>query len=269
MRIISFGEDERMEQSLSGRIRRINLFYLVLSVMFLLSMIWAALAVKYFLVYLNLSFLLLSAALFFLVPAAKKPNTSAMLLLVMIAILLMLGYIFNEGLSQPVLLAFYLLFPLVAIGLNGQHGYKIAAVLAVATVVLNFVPLTDTSIQLGKWDLSVFLTTYVLLTIVSLFVERSNRILVTNLKDSRNQYESQVIQNEEFITRLSHKLRTSLSNITLINNLVHDSRLSSEQKELIETLKASTNSLSWMSIISWRSLHPVSLPTGRASFPST
>ena len=45
------------------------------------------------------------------------------------------------------------------------------------------------------------------------------------------------------MSKLSHKLRTSLSNITLINNLVHDSRLTSEQMELMETLQASTNSL--------------------------
>ena len=61
--------------------------------------------------------------------------------------------------------------------------------------------------------------------------------------DSRSKVQSEIIQKDEFISRLSHKLRTSLSNITLINNLVHDISLTSEQKELMETLKASTNNL--------------------------
>ena len=52
-----------------------------------------------------------------------------------------------------------------------------------------------------------------------------------------------IVQKDEFISKLSHKLRTSLSNITLINNLVHDISLTSEEKELMETLKASTNNL--------------------------
>ncbi len=55
--------------------------------------------------------------------------------------------------------------------------------------------------------------------------------------------ESEIVQKDEFISKLSHKLRTSLSNITLINNLVHDISLTSEEKELMETLKASTNNL--------------------------
>ena len=242
-RIVSYGIDERLDQSSAGRIRRINLFYIVLLVLLLIFILWASLTGKTFLLAMNGIFLLITTSFFFLVPAGRRPNTSSLLLLGMIAVLLLLGYALNPGISESILLAYYLLFPLLVASVNGKYGYVIAALLGMSALVLNYVPLSENSVQLDLRDTVVFFFTYVLLIVVSLFVERSNRILVTSLKDSRNQYETQVIQKEEFISRLSHKLRTSLSNITLINNLVHDSRLTSEQKELIESLKASTNNL--------------------------
>ncbi|MFC2079960.1 response regulator [Bacteroidota bacterium] len=72
------------------------------------------------------------------------------------------------------------------------------------------------------------------------------RILDGRIKDQLNKveyYEREISQRDEFIAKLSHKLRTSLSNITLINNLVHDSRMSNAQKELLDTLKISTTEL--------------------------
>jgi CheY-like chemotaxis protein/signal transduction histidine kinase len=50
-------------------------------------------------------------------------------------------------------------------------------------------------------------------------------------------------RNNSFITGLSHQLRTSLSNIILVNSLVETSKLDNKHKELIDTLQASTNNL--------------------------
>ena len=49
---------------------------------------------------------------------------------------------------------------------------------------INFLYLVFSVIKMGIWDSLVFFTTFVLLIFVSLFVERSNRILVTTLMDS-------------------------------------------------------------------------------------
>jgi len=48
---------------------------------------------------------------------------------------------------------------------------------------------------------------------------------------------------DEFISRLSHQLRTSLNNITLVSNIVSDLNLDKKQKDLIDTIIASTNNL--------------------------
>ena len=48
---------------------------------------------------------------------------------------------------------------------------------------------------------------------------------------------------DEFISKLSHQLRTSLNNITLVSNLVSKSELTDEQSDLINTILASSNNL--------------------------
>ena len=48
---------------------------------------------------------------------------------------------------------------------------------------------------------------------------------------------------DEFISRLSHQLRTSLNNITLVSNIVSELDMDKKQKDLIDTIIASTNNL--------------------------
>jgi CheY-like chemotaxis protein len=141
------------------------------------------------------------------------------------------------------MLAFYLLFPLGAVSINGKNGIFVAIALGAVTLMFNSLPILSSGFHLDFFSTLVFFSTYALVIVLALFMERSNQELLTSLKDSKSLVESRIVEKDEFISKLSHKLRTSLSNIALINNLVHDERLTSAQKELMETLQASTNSL--------------------------
>jgi CheY-like chemotaxis protein/signal transduction histidine kinase len=242
-KIISFGVDERMEQAVVNRIRRLNVFYLILFVMLIISILFSSISGIRELIMVNSIFLTTGVAVYIFFPPGRRANLSSIFVLSLTAFLFLNGYLFNMGVSATLVLAFFLLFPLVAVSVNGRHGIYVAILLGAVTVILNSVPGVETSVHLDLFNGLVFFTTYVIIILISLFIERSNRELLTNLKDSRNQAESAMVKKDEFISKLSHKLRTSLSNIALINNLVHDERLSSEQKELMETLKASTNNL--------------------------
>ena len=48
---------------------------------------------------------------------------------------------------------------------------------------------------------------------------------------------------DEVISKLSHQLRTSLNNITLVSNLVEDTLIDEKQRDLIDTILASANNL--------------------------
>ena len=242
-RIISYGIKEKMEQALVNRIKRINLFFMILFVLLLLSILWSSVTMKPILIGLNSIMLLVCAAIFFLIPAAQKPNSNSILALVLTALILLSGYLLNLGISGGLIMAFYLLFPLAAVSINSKYGALVPFSLGLVTLVFNFLPLFEEGIQLDIYNALVFFSSYTLVIFLALFIERSNRELLNSLQDSRSKAESEIVQKDEFMSRLSHKLRTSLSNIALINNLVHDISLTSEQKDLMETLKASTNNL--------------------------
>src|SRR5512133_3590533 len=48
---------------------------------------------------------------------------------------------------------------------------------------------------------------------------------------------------DEFISKLSHPIRTPLNNIMVISDLMNDTRMDENQKDLMETIVASTNNL--------------------------
>lgn len=242
-RIISYGVNERMDHTLVNRIRRINMFYVILVMLLLISILWASLTGKTEVLLIDAIYLAAAVALFFFLPAGRRTSLNGMLVLALVGLLFLTGYIYDMGIDPSLILAFYMIFPLAAVSLGGRNGIYVPLGLGLVILVINSLPITPAHSHLELFDALVFFSTYALIILLSLFIERSNRELVANLKDSKSHIENQVVMKDEFISKLSHKLRTSLSNITLINNLVNDSRLDSAQKELVETLKASTNTL--------------------------
>ncbi len=242
-KLLSFKVDDQMEQSLAIRAKRINFFYMILIFSLFLFVVYAAIAGQLELLFVNLVSLGLAVLLFYLVPAGRKTDLSSMLGVVLTALIFLSAYLFNEGVSALLVLAFYLLFPLVAVGLNGRPGIYVAIGLGILTIGLNSLRLFESSIQLDLFNSLVFYFAYTVVIFVSIYLERANSKLMHSLQESKKQAELTIVSKDDFISKLSHKLRTSLSNIALINNLVHDERLNSEQKELMETLKASTNLL--------------------------
>ena len=242
-KIVSFRVDESREQSVVNRARRINIFYLLLFVVFALSTLYSVITGPTALSLLNGITLVLILTSFLSIPVGKRPDLSSMMALVLTALFLIGAYLFDMGVSTALILAFYLIFPLAAVSVNGKQGIYVAISLGIITLLLNSIPRVDTSIHLDLYNALVFFTLYFLVVLASNQAERSNRALLTRLIDSKTQVEHRMVEKDVFISRLSHKLRTSLSNIALINSLVHDERFSSEQRELMDTLRASTNLL--------------------------
>jgi len=242
-KIISFGVDETMEQAVVNRAKRINFYYLVLITVLTIYTLYSAIAGICPLNIFNVIALVIALASFIFLPAGRQSNLSSMLVLLLSALIFLNAYLYNIDVSPILVMAFFLLFPLGAVSVNGTHGIYVPIVLGIVTVFLNSIPQVETNIKLDAYNAVLFFTSYALVLGVSIYIERTNSELLTKLKDSMSQVEHKMLEKDEFISKLSHKLRTSLSNIALINSLVHDERLSSEQKELMETLKASTNLL--------------------------
>ncbi len=242
-RTLSFGVDEKMEQSVVNRAKRINFFYLILIVTLSLSVIYSTFTGLPTVVLVNGIGLAIALLCFFYIPVSRKAELSSMIVLSLTAVIFLHGYLFNMGISSLLIVAFYLIFPLGAVSVNGRRGIYVPIALGAITLLINsFLP-EMAAIHLDLYNSLIFFSSYTLVILISLYIERSTTELLSRLQDSRTKAEDKVIQKDEFISKLSHKLRTSISNIALINSLVHDERLNTEQQDLMETLKASTNLL--------------------------
>ncbi len=242
-RIISHGILDTMDQSEVNKIKGINIFYGILSFLLATSMMLALFSGQVLTLVRDGGALAGAMLIYFLVPPAKKPDLSSTLGLIIAALLFLSAYLVDSNVNSYLILALFLIYPLAAISVNGKSGLIISIGMGIGMLVFNSIPAIQSFIHLDLPDAVIFIVCYAIILAISYYLERSNRLMLLKLKDSRSLFKDQLVQKDEFMSRLSHKLRTSLSNITLINNLVHDSRLTSQQKELMETLQASTNSL--------------------------
>jgi CheY-like chemotaxis protein len=242
-KIISFRVDETMEQVVVNRVKRINIYYLILIITLVFSIFYSSFSGLSSLNLVYVISLVLALLAYLFIPLKHRSTLSSMFVLVLTAGIILYAYVVDLGISNILILAFYLVFPLIAVSVNGRQGIYVPLILGLITLIFNSIPQLECAIQLDLYNALLFFTSYVLVMAVSIYVERTNTALYTKLKASRMQVENEMHEKDEFISRLSHKLRTSLSNIALINSLVHDERLSYEQQELMETLKASTNLL--------------------------
>ncbi|MBP1667462.1 MAG: histidine kinase [Bacteroidetes bacterium] len=75
-----------------------------------------------------------------------------------------------------------------------------------------------------------------------MIIRKSNE-LIRNVKDSIRDVSSSNEKKDDVITDFSHRIREPLNNIVVIADLLMDTGLQKKQKELLETLIASTNNM--------------------------
>ncbi len=137
------------------------------------------------------------------------------------------------------------LYPLLALILLGpRKGTLYSGLYLLILAFFMFVPLNIGgekffTTQVTLRFIGVYLAIYLVLNSFEYWRQNDQKELVRNIGQTRKL----VIEKDEQMAKLSHKLRTSLNNITLIGNLLNESGLDDKQKELIDTIIASANNI--------------------------
>jgi CheY-like chemotaxis protein len=136
-------------------------------------------------------------------------------------------------------------FPVVAIFFyEVRKGTITAAVFLLICLVISFVP--------GDWNKSNLIPFFFKLKLVFTYIGIYSVCYtyitlmmkgVVEIKSLVVQYGEELKSKDEFISKLSHQIRTPLNNIMVTTNLLTNANLDEEQKEFIETIQASTNNL--------------------------
>jgi len=137
------------------------------------------------------------------------------------------------------------LFPFLAISMLGysKGGYYSIA-FGILFIASYFLPATlNPSAQEPISQKLFFIFSYfTALTIAYIFEVVKNRTVRDSEKEVLDEKNSNKL-NEEFIAKLSHQIRTPLNNIMVISNILSSTSLDEKQKDMMDTILASTNNL--------------------------
>lgn len=149
-------------------------------------------------------------------------------------------YVFPSFLFVWISLMFIPFIAAIMLGINKGTRYSIVFLLLCIPAVFFH---RQSGISINAFF---YIGTFGSLLLITMLYQVIQELMVKKYDEIANQLnkaKKELSEKNEFITQLSHQLRTSLNNILLVNNLVLNSGLNEKQSDLIGTLKASTNNL--------------------------
>jgi CheY-like chemotaxis protein/signal transduction histidine kinase len=140
---------------------------------------------------------------------------------------------------------FCFLYPILSLLFFGsRRGTILTTFLLILVILSNFLPKgmllsPDYPIRLQTRALVVYVFLYFFTLGYSYFNER----LIVKLTDALEEGNVSKRSKDQFISSLSHQIRTPLNNIVVLGNILTESKLGEKQADLIDTLVASANNL--------------------------
>lgn len=187
------------------------------------------------------SFLLVLIMLFLFI--TKRQHTSKVFFTTVAAIEI-IGLLYTGGASG---LGIYwlLIFPVFAIPLFGMSRGNLISFLFFLLVTAFFMLQSKLQVsQFYSFDLIIKLlgayTAIHLLVYLNEFLKFHN---YTVMERSLIESKLETRQKDDFLSKLSHQIRTPLNNLTVISNLINKSKLDAEHRDLFDTILASTINL--------------------------
>ncbi len=177
------------------------------------------------------------------VKKTRKYGIAAQFNLTLLIIVLFLFFASDPD-DGSVLLWFSLVPVLSVFILGNRNGSIISLSFLIITVIMLFMP-DSFMLKPGFTELFTtrFIGLYAALFLIASIMEyyRTNylRIVELQLLEAINETKLK----ESFISKLSHQIRTPLSNIMLVGHMVNKVNLSDEQRDMMETIIASANNL--------------------------
>ncbi len=149
------------------------------------------------------------------------------------------GIINNQG------IIFYALYPAIIIPILGKKRGNISSlVFFVLSGIAILLPLVlKFSIEFSLSNQILFVLLYIIFFIFLNFYENIIEIRIAELNVEIKKAKHETHAKEEFISKISHQIRTPLNNLVVVTNIVNTFDLDEKQKDLIDTIQASTNNL--------------------------
>jgi CheY-like chemotaxis protein/signal transduction histidine kinase len=138
------------------------------------------------------------------------------------------------------------IFPIITIGALGYNrGSAFSLFIGLFLVFFLFLPLTvNAGLTEQSIGIKIIIILSYILVILSLFIYDTIKVkILRNLEKQVLDHKSALKLKEDFIANLSHQIRTPLNNIMVVANILENISSDEKQKDMIDTIHASTNNL--------------------------
>ena len=242
LKFFSFGLNEKTDPQIQTRILLTNIFSALGIIFFVGFALVALINQLYWLALILISACLLTLLNTIYLARSRKIRQASGFLFGLMAVLLLVMLI-HGGTSGTGYL-WGLIFPVIALILLGIKRGSMASLIYMvlsAIVLYGGFPFVQADYDITFSTRYLFAYFGIFLLIYTFEYLRMYNVRKLDKALEEANFESR--SRDEFISKLSHQLRTSLNNITLVSNLVSKSELTDEQSDLINTILASTNNL--------------------------
>lgn len=140
---------------------------------------------------------------------------------------------------------FLFLFPLISMLMLGMRkGTILSSALLLLLLLSNLFPDGFPLSPPYSAGIQIRITiVYLLIYFFTIAYSYFNQDLIKKLQDALNEVRLTKKSKDQFISSLSHQIRTPLNNIVVLGNILNDSKLGEKQNDLVDTLVASANNL--------------------------
>ena len=166
-------------------------------------------------------------------------NIFSVLFSVLLLCLLFFGIVNNQG------VVIYSVYPLIIIHLLGKkRGNIFSLVFLVLSTISIFIPfIFNFSLELSLTNQILFVLLYFIFFIFLNIYENIKEIQIAELNVEIQKAKHETQAKEEFISKISHQIRTPLNNLVVVTNIVNNFDLDDKLRDLTDTIQASTNNL--------------------------
>jgi signal transduction histidine kinase len=240
---LGFGLHEKYEENFFSSILYVNLLSFAGSCIFLIFGSIALARGEYIHGSVNLIASLLFLGSIYWVKRTQLYLIAAKFNLTLIIFILLL--LFALGLSEETVITWFPVVPVLSVFILGiRNGSLVSLSFLLITIIFFILPESYTRILpystlLAAQVLGLYITLYLVAAIGEHYRTNRLRALELELLEARNE----TTLKESFISKLSHQIRTPLSNIMLVGHMVNKVNLTEEQKDMMETIIASANNL--------------------------
>ena len=193
---------------------------------------------------IDLVFVLLFAVNFISFNRSKRFYRYAYSFVTLVSILFIYSIVFYDLGSESGLIWLFFIPPIAFFFLGRKPGILFSIIILILASVLLWTPEHPMNILHYSLPFKIHFTlVYLLLLSILYGYDKIQTMIINNLNKSKEIAENTNRAKEEFISKLSHQIRTPLNDIVVLGDLLSSEHLNKKQKDLVETVIASTNNL--------------------------